>query len=176
MASILRNQRITAPDHFQDTRHIELDLGRSGIVYDPGDLLTIFPRQPSAAVQEFIQCTGLDGSAWVEITPCEVPPGMAQSPSMQVGLQRERCSGWLQKQSSSSSSSRSVTALSLIWRSAAPLPAGGLAEPTGLTPTRSCMEVAVQTATTPSIECLQPLPSSMHCFGLPHAWLIPCLH
>ena len=85
MASVLRNQRITAPDHFQDTRHIELDLGRSGIAYDPGDLLTIFPRQPSTAVQGFIQCSGLDGSAWVEITPCEVPPGMAQRPSMQVG-------------------------------------------------------------------------------------------
>ena len=88
MASVLRNQRITAPDHFQDTRHIELDLGTSGIAYDPGDLLTIFPRQPSAAVQEFIQCNGLDGSAWVEITPCELPPGLEQRLSMQVGLQR----------------------------------------------------------------------------------------
>ncbi len=88
MASVLRNQRITAPDHFQDTRHIELDLGGSGIAYDPGDLLTIFPRQPSAAVQEFMQCNGLDGSVWVEVTPCEVPPGMAQRPSMQVDLQR----------------------------------------------------------------------------------------
>ena len=35
-ARMLRNRRITASSHFQDTRHIELDLGDSGLSYVPG--------------------------------------------------------------------------------------------------------------------------------------------
>lgn len=35
-ARMLHNRRITASSHFQDTRHIELDLGDSGLQYEPG--------------------------------------------------------------------------------------------------------------------------------------------
>lgn len=35
-ARMLRNRRITASSHFQDTRHLELDLGDSGLSYKPG--------------------------------------------------------------------------------------------------------------------------------------------
>jgi sulfite reductase alpha subunit-like flavoprotein len=51
MAPLLVNRRLTAPDHFQDTRHLEFDLEGSELAYEPGDLLAIFPRTPEADVQ-----------------------------------------------------------------------------------------------------------------------------
>lgn len=51
MAPIVTNQRVTAGHHFQDTRHIEFDLSGSGLQYEPGDLLSIFPRTPAADVE-----------------------------------------------------------------------------------------------------------------------------
>jgi sulfite reductase alpha subunit-like flavoprotein len=51
MAPLLVNRRLTAEDHFQDTRHLEFGLGGSGLSYEPGDLLAIFPRTPEADVQ-----------------------------------------------------------------------------------------------------------------------------
>lgn len=36
MARVAANTRITAESHFQDTRHIELDLGHSGLTFEPG--------------------------------------------------------------------------------------------------------------------------------------------
>lgn len=51
MAPLLVNERLTASDHFQDTRHLEFDLGASGLAYEPGDSLAVFPRTPEADVQ-----------------------------------------------------------------------------------------------------------------------------
>ena len=73
MASLTCNTRITSPDHFQDTRHLEFDLTGSGIYYAPGDLLTIFPCQSPAAVSAFLQRMNLDPDAWVRIEPAETP-------------------------------------------------------------------------------------------------------
>lgn len=36
MARLAVNRRLTAASHFQDTRHLELDLEESGISYEPG--------------------------------------------------------------------------------------------------------------------------------------------
>ena len=41
-AKLTRNERVTHPDHFQDTRLIEFDLGQSGITYSPGKLNSCF--------------------------------------------------------------------------------------------------------------------------------------
>lgn len=53
MAPLCVNERVTAADHFQDTRHLEFDLSGSGGLqdYQPGDLLAIFPRTPAADVE-----------------------------------------------------------------------------------------------------------------------------
>ena len=67
MARVLSNQRITSPSHFQDTRHLELDLAASGLAYEPGALLGIVPRQNPAAVARFLQRCSLDGQSWVSI-------------------------------------------------------------------------------------------------------------
>jgi len=51
MAPLLVNRRLTSQDHFQDTRHLEFDLEGSGMAYEPGDLLAIFPRTPEEDFQ-----------------------------------------------------------------------------------------------------------------------------
>lgn len=51
MAPVLVNQRVTSVDHFQETRYLEFDLAGSGLQYQPGDLLAIFPRTPAADVE-----------------------------------------------------------------------------------------------------------------------------
>ena len=75
MAQLTCNRRITSQDHFQDTRHMEFSLQGSGLSYQPGDLLCIFPRQNQAAIAAFLQHTGLDAEAWVCIEPAEPAPG-----------------------------------------------------------------------------------------------------
>ena len=51
MAPLLANRRVTSADHFQETRVLEFDLAGSGLHYQPGDLLAIFPRTPAADVE-----------------------------------------------------------------------------------------------------------------------------
>ncbi|KAK9790549.1 hypothetical protein WJX73_010811 [Symbiochloris irregularis] len=87
MASVIANRRITSPDHFQDTRHIELDLASSGIVYEPGDLLNILPRQNPEAVQRFLRRTGLDAQSVVRLAAAgaESADRVRQSVQVTVG-------------------------------------------------------------------------------------------
>ena len=83
MAQLLKNDRITAWDHFQDTRHIELSLGDSGLTYQPGALLAIMPQQDASAVAAFCRRADHDPAAWVSI---ESEQGLTNghSPSMKV--------------------------------------------------------------------------------------------
>ena len=75
MAGVLKNERITAEDHFQDTRHMELDLGNSGLAYQPGSLLAVFPQQHTSALHNFLHRTGLDPDEWVRIEAADPLPG-----------------------------------------------------------------------------------------------------
>ncbi|KAG2430599.1 hypothetical protein HXX76_010117 [Chlamydomonas incerta] len=67
LARLVRNQRITAPDHFQDTRHVELDLEGSGLSYEPGDIISILPMPSEAVVDAFLARLGLDGEQWASV-------------------------------------------------------------------------------------------------------------
>ncbi|EIE26765.1 riboflavin synthase domain-like protein [Coccomyxa subellipsoidea C-169] len=83
MARVLKNERITAEDHFQDTRHIEVDLGDSGLAYQPGDLLAVFPQQRESALQDFLHRTRLDPDDWVRIQPAD-PAARVASADVEV--------------------------------------------------------------------------------------------
>ncbi|KAG2446563.1 hypothetical protein HYH02_008550 [Chlamydomonas schloesseri] len=67
LARLVANRRITAPDHFQDTRHVELDLERSGLSYEPGDIVSILPMPSEAVVDAFLARLGLDGERWAHV-------------------------------------------------------------------------------------------------------------
>eukprot|EP00887_Chlorella_sp_A99_P001486 scaffold8.g1486.t1 len=79
-ARLLANRRVTAPDHFQDVRHLEIDLSTpegGALAYQPGDVLAIVPRQPAAVVEQLCARCGLDPTAWVRIELAEDPSAAA---------------------------------------------------------------------------------------------------
>jgi sulfite reductase (NADPH) flavoprotein alpha-component len=66
-AELLANQRITARDSGKDIRHLELSLEGSGLHYEPGDALGVWPRNSPALIDDLLQTLDLEGSASVAI-------------------------------------------------------------------------------------------------------------
>lgn len=60
-APVLDNQSIVARDAGRDVRHVELSLEGSGLSYEPGDSLGVWPRNPSALVGQWLTALNLDG-------------------------------------------------------------------------------------------------------------------
>ncbi|TAM83313.1 MAG: assimilatory sulfite reductase (NADPH) flavoprotein subunit [Candidimonas sp.] len=61
-AEVLANQRIVASDSEKDVRHIELSLEGSGLRYQPGDALGVWPIQAPELVERILETLGLDGT------------------------------------------------------------------------------------------------------------------
>ena len=64
-AAVLANQRIVARDSGRDVRHLELSLEGSGLRYEAGDALGVWPRNPAALVAQWLEALQLDGGASV---------------------------------------------------------------------------------------------------------------
>jgi sulfite reductase (NADPH) flavoprotein alpha-component len=61
-AAVLANQRIVARDSTRDVRHVELSLEGSGLHYQPGDALGVWPYNPPALVEQWLEALQLDGA------------------------------------------------------------------------------------------------------------------
>jgi sulfite reductase (NADPH) flavoprotein alpha-component len=59
------NRKLTAPDSAKDTRHFEVDISGSGLAYEVGDSLGVFPTNNPALVEELLQVLGLGGEEQV---------------------------------------------------------------------------------------------------------------
>lgn len=66
-AELLANQRITGRGSDRDTRHIELSLEGSGLRYEPGDALGVWPANPPRLVDAVLDTLRLDGDAPVAL-------------------------------------------------------------------------------------------------------------
>jgi sulfite reductase (NADPH) flavoprotein alpha-component len=66
-ARLLGNRRLNADSSDKDTRHVALALGDSGLVYEPGDALGIWPRNGSVLIDRLLEVTGLEGDAPVTL-------------------------------------------------------------------------------------------------------------
>ncbi|HEY8518571.1 MAG TPA: assimilatory sulfite reductase (NADPH) flavoprotein subunit [Gammaproteobacteria bacterium] len=66
-APVAVNQKITGRGSSKDVRHLELSLEGSGLVYEPGDAIGVWPENPPALITALLECTGLDGDAQVEV-------------------------------------------------------------------------------------------------------------
>jgi len=64
-AEVLVNQRLTGQVSRKDVRHVELSLEGSGLSYQPGDALGVWPRNPPALVDAVLAGLRLDGSTRV---------------------------------------------------------------------------------------------------------------
>ena len=77
-AELLAAHRLTAPGGprtpaGRDVRHFEISLEDSGLHYEPGDALGLWPRNPPALVDAVIDTLGLDGDTAVKSGDDEHP-------------------------------------------------------------------------------------------------------
>ncbi len=72
-ATALENIRIVGRHSTKETRHVELDLSGSGLIYQPGDALGFAPRNDPAVVDQLLEATGLAGDAEVTVKGQGVP-------------------------------------------------------------------------------------------------------
>ena len=61
------NQKITGRNSDKDVRHIEIDLGDSGLRYQPGDALGIWFENDPALIKEVVELLWLKGDESVEV-------------------------------------------------------------------------------------------------------------
>jgi sulfite reductase (NADPH) flavoprotein alpha-component len=67
------NQKITGRNSEKDVRHIEIDLGDSGLRYQPGDALGIWFENDPQLVQEVVELLWLKGDETVEVNGKTLP-------------------------------------------------------------------------------------------------------
>ncbi|ODQ54393.1 NADPH-dependent FMN and FAD containing oxidoreductase-like protein [Saitoella complicata NRRL Y-17804] len=79
-ATVTKNDRITADDHWQDARHIVFSISAPDLAYDPGDIAVLWPENPRNEVDRLIEVckwqniadTPLD--VWPKRNDDEIPP------------------------------------------------------------------------------------------------------
>ncbi|MGH8159552.1 MAG: assimilatory sulfite reductase (NADPH) flavoprotein subunit [Rhodanobacter sp.] len=65
-ATVLENQRIVSRDSDRDVRHVELSLEGSGLHYEPGDAIGVWPQNLLVLVEQWLSALKLDGATEVE--------------------------------------------------------------------------------------------------------------
>ena len=65
-ATVLENQRIVSRGSDRDVRHVELSLEGSGLHYEPGDAIGVWPQNPPVLVEQWLSALKLDGASEVE--------------------------------------------------------------------------------------------------------------
>ncbi len=66
-AELLLSQKITGRDSAKDVRHVEIDLGESGISYQAGDALGVWFENSTELVEELIDALGFNGQDKVTV-------------------------------------------------------------------------------------------------------------
>lgn len=72
-ASLAVNQKITGRDSEKDVRHIEIDLGDSGLRYQPGDALGVWYQNDPELVKEIVELVWLKGTEPVTVNGKVLP-------------------------------------------------------------------------------------------------------
>ena len=82
-APLLKRQKLDGPGSEKETFHYEFSLQQSGLVFEPGDSLGVFPENAPELVEEISNLLGLAGDE-------EVIGASGKSISLRDALQRER--------------------------------------------------------------------------------------
>lgn len=93
MASVLDNVVITGRGSSKQTRHIELDLAGSGLVYEPGDALGIVGCNDQVVVDQLLDALGLDAAAQVTVDGAVQSLGAALTSSFEIACAAPRFLG-----------------------------------------------------------------------------------
>ncbi|BCX89124.1 sulfite reductase (NADPH) flavoprotein alpha-component [Methylomarinovum tepidoasis] len=67
-APVLVNRNLNGPGSAKETRHIEFSLEGSGLSYEPGDVLGVYPTNPPAYVEDLLRVLGWSGYEEVELS------------------------------------------------------------------------------------------------------------
>lgn len=73
IAALATRQKITGRGSDKDVRHIEIDLGDSGLRYQPGDALGVWFKNDPALVDELLNLLWLEGAVQVEVNGQKLP-------------------------------------------------------------------------------------------------------
>lgn len=85
-ARVLHNRLLNGPGASKETRQLVFDISGSGLTYEAGDALGVWPENCPALVEAFLQALGLDGS-----TPWQTAQGtlpLAQALRVQLDITR----------------------------------------------------------------------------------------
>ncbi|NMP31702.1 assimilatory sulfite reductase (NADPH) flavoprotein subunit [Thalassotalea sp. M1531] len=66
-AELLVSQKITGRDSAKDVRHVEIDLGESGLTYQAGDALGVYFNNDDALVSELLAAVSLSGDETITL-------------------------------------------------------------------------------------------------------------
>lgn len=66
-ATLLTSQKITGRDSGKDVRHIEIDLGESGLTYQPGDALGVWYENSAELANAILSVVGLSGVESIDV-------------------------------------------------------------------------------------------------------------
>ncbi|MCA6222095.1 NADPH-dependent assimilatory sulfite reductase flavoprotein subunit [Photorhabdus antumapuensis] len=72
-AALATCQKITGRGSDKDVRHIEIDLGDSGLRYQPGDALGVWFKNDPALVDELLNLLWLEGTEQIEVNGQKLP-------------------------------------------------------------------------------------------------------
>ncbi len=86
LAPVLEIQPITGQGSSKDVRHVVLSLEGSGLRYEPGDALGVWPTNPPQVVQQFLTLLDLDAEARVRLDDEVMPLGHALAHRLELTL------------------------------------------------------------------------------------------
>ncbi len=66
-AEVLENLNLNGRGSDQETRHVELSLEGSGLSYEPGDSLGVYPQNHPQLVEDILQATGWNGDETITL-------------------------------------------------------------------------------------------------------------
>jgi len=72
-ARCTRNVSLCGPGSDKDTRHLEISLGGSGLIYEPGDALAVKPANDPQLVELTLKALGFSGDESVKVKEAEKP-------------------------------------------------------------------------------------------------------
>ncbi|MFC7498487.1 assimilatory sulfite reductase (NADPH) flavoprotein subunit [Enterovirga sp. GCM10030262] len=84
-ATVLENIAIVGRESSKETRHIELDLGGSGLIYEPGDALGVAASNDAGVVAELLAMAGIAEEATVSVKGETVTFGEALRDRYEIG-------------------------------------------------------------------------------------------
>ncbi len=85
-ATVLENIRIVGRHSTKETRHVELDIGGSGLAYQPGDSLGFVAANDARVVEELLEATGLSGDAEVTVKNASLPLAQALADKFEITI------------------------------------------------------------------------------------------